>query len=500
MRKEIVFSMRCKHYLLIGALTSKPYAFTARSWELRNIETIDIFDSLCSNIRIDIRNSEILRILPITNQYLNEEWISDKTRYSYDSLKRWRFINPMIKKESIYINTSWQEIFYFLKNKIQQKKFQSIIVNTGNYCDLETLTALDTFCIQSNNVVINSDLKINTDKQNYFLKLKDIYKISGYKIFILIGTNLRLQNPILNIKFKKLSQTQTILISFIGSKYDYNFDLIYIGNNILTLFNIFQGKHLFINTIISFFKKQNVEYSFINAISVIFGEESIVQKKFYTLLSNIENFNFNFFRFDFITLNNTSGKLNNLELGFFNNKQHYFLNKNSKLIYLIDTDSCKYITKNDFVIFQGHHNDKIRTKFDVILPSVNWTEKSSLYLNVFGVIQKSNFIIYPPINSRIDWKIVRILSILFNKDIKFDNIKSIHERLNQLSPLITKTISQYFIDVKYPLKLTKKYQQKTLINLNTFKSYLPYYYNLNSLERSSLIINNMKKYIKFTNK
>lgn len=104
---------------LIGALTAKPYAFTIRPWELQNIETIDIFDSLCSNIRIDFKNSNIIRILPINNEFINNEWISDKTRFGYDSLKRWRFIYPMFKNNNIFYQTSWNVLFKILKKKLR---------------------------------------------------------------------------------------------------------------------------------------------------------------------------------------------------------------------------------------------------------------------------------------------------------------------------------------------------------------------------------------------
>ena len=120
---------------LIGALTSKPYAFTARSWELKSVETIDLFDSLCSNIKIDIRGSEVLRVLPINNDFINEEWISDKTRFSYDALKRWRFTLSLLKKDGIYKEVSWKESAEFLENKLEKNKYDDIIFSTGNYID-----------------------------------------------------------------------------------------------------------------------------------------------------------------------------------------------------------------------------------------------------------------------------------------------------------------------------------------------------------------------------
>lgn len=482
--------MKYKNNLLIGALTSKPYAFTARSWELKNIETIDLFDSLCSNIRIDIRSSEILRILPINNQYVNGEWISDKTRYAYDGLRRWRFINPMLKKENLFINCSWQEILLYLKNKINKISSNNIIINTGNFCDLETITTLDNFSNKLNNVIINSDINITGDKQNYFITLNDFNELLSHKIFIIVGINLRLQNPILNIKLRKLSQSNNVLIGFIGSKHDYNINLLHLGNNLLNLLKLVQGKHNFANIIFSFFKKENINYLYRNEISIIFGQESINQKNFYSVFTIIETFNINNIKFNFKYITSFTGKLNILELGFFNNKQKYLNNKFDNLFYLIGVEDCKNIKKTDFVIFQGHHNDKIRTKFDVILPTVNWTEKSSIYLNIFGNIQKTNFSIYPPVNTRLDWKITRMLSILYDKDICFNTIKEVHTRMNQISPNINSSILKYNKNNSYLIHFNKKFNKKFLINENPFKCYIPDYYRTQSIDRSSKVMKN----------
>ena len=156
-------------YHLIGALTSKPYAFTARSWELKSVETIDLFDSLGSNIRVDIRGSEIMRILPVNNEFINEEWISDKTRFAYDGLKRKRFITPMIKKNNLFVQLSWKEAFSFIENKWNTEHFNNLVINTGNFIDLETTTILKEFSSKFDNVIVNHEKNQNNDLQNNYL-------------------------------------------------------------------------------------------------------------------------------------------------------------------------------------------------------------------------------------------------------------------------------------------------------------------------------------------
>ncbi len=400
--------MDIKQLKLIGALTSKPYAFGARSWELKNIETLDLFDGLCSNVRIDIRGSDIMRILPINNEFINEEWISDKARFAYDGLKRWRFINPLVKVNNIgFTQVSWQEIFSIINDKIIKTKFNNIIINTGHFTDIETIGTLKFFAKKQTNIIINNQLSNNSDLQNYFFKPEELVNVSGQKIYILIGVNLRLENPVLNIKLRKLSILDSILLAFVGPQHDYNINCLHLGTNLQNLIKIIEGKHFFSTTIVSFLKKTTKNYKiknlFKNYISIILPNNSFQDNNtFLTLSKNNNNFT-KILNFEYRILSNYTGKLNALELGFFNNNK-IINNDFPNLLYLIGVENCKNIKKDDLVIFQGHHNDTIRTRFDIILPTVNWTEKSSLYLNVLGNIQKTNWDNKKSWNKRCYWK------------------------------------------------------------------------------------------------
>lgn len=472
---------------LIGALTSKPYAFTARSWELKNIETIDLFDSLGSNIKIDIRGSEIMRILPINNDFINEEWISDKTRFAYDGLKRWRFTTPLIKKNNMFIQSSWKEVFEIVERKIKETKFKNILIQTGNYTDLETLAALDTFKTTLPNVFINNDLTINGDKQNYFLDIKDFQNISGEKVYILVGLNLRLENPVLNIRLRRLSTQDNILIAFIGSKYDYNINLYHLGNSITVVKNLLSGKHFFVRLLINFLKKKKIKNLYKNEITWILGTELINQ-----LTKNIEsiikNYSNNNLKFTFKYLASSSGLINALELGLFSTKKYKLDSKNLNLFYLIESENISEHKPNDFIIFQGSHNDLIRTKFDIILPTNTWIEKSSLYINCFGMIQKTNLITKPPELSRLGWKSIRLMSILFGKDINYNDILELHKKLNKLTPNTVQNINIYNIQIKYGIEYVLKTKKLIEITLAPYKSFTSNFYKNNSIERSSKIL------------
>jgi len=140
-----------KHYKKKGALTSYSYSFTSRHWELKSIETIDLFDSTCSNIRIDTRGSKIMRILPIINENINQQWISDKTRFAYDSIYKWRFISPLLKKNNKFINLTWREAIYFFEKELSSslKKNNSVQVYTGPFLSMEDLIIPDGFSYET---------------------------------------------------------------------------------------------------------------------------------------------------------------------------------------------------------------------------------------------------------------------------------------------------------------------------------------------------------------
>ncbi len=489
----------------LGALTSKPYAFKARSWELRNTESIDLFDSLCSNVRIDVRGSEIMRILPINNDLINEEWISDKARYAYDGLNRERFINPMIKNDKLFVKSSWKNAFDFIKKNTFNPTFKNFIIETGNFVDLESLISVNEFSKRIINTIrpsINYNIKNQADFQEYYLLNEDIFNIVGPKVFILIGINLRLENPILNIKLKKLSNNKNVIIAYIGSNYENNLNLIHLGNNLSVIKEIISGKHNFCALISNFLKKDlnnnKIKNIFKNKISIIFGNEIIQTGNHLELIENIKQIPLLNNKIDFNVIENYSGKINTLELGLFNFNAINFQEKS--IFYLLNTECLPNFKIGDFVIFQGHHNTRIRDKIDVILPTVLWTEKSALYLNCFGFIQKTQFVTLPPVNCRNDWKITLLmLHTLFNLNLNKTTTSSnilliIHKKLNQISPNLLNLIGKFKFN--WEKNVVYKNSLKKIITYSNmpFKSFISNYYKITSIEKASKIMNNCSKY------
>ena len=490
---------------LIGALTSKPYAFTARSWELKNTETIDLFESICSNIRIDSRGSKIMRILPVNNEKLNEEWISDKTRFAFDGLERKRFVNPMIKKNNLFVQTNWKDLFKTLDKKFKETEFENIIIKTGNYTDLEHLAVLDKFASNNKNVIINpTNDVINADLQNRYICNSNIFENpKGKQIIILVGIDLRLENPMLNIKLRRLSQKKNVLIGYIGPKHNSNIEMYHLGNNISTLFKYVSGKHQFCTIANNYLSKndknQKISNLFKNKIKLVFGNEFNQLKNKSKILNTLEQCSGFKNRFEINTLEISTGKINQLEIGFFNNTKIINNAEKPNLYYLLGVESCKNIKEKDFVIFQGTHNEKIRTKFDVILPSINWTEKSNLYLNCFGMLQKTHTAVTAPINTRSDWKITRMFDLLLQSSLNTHNsnnknnlttIDDVHNCLNKLSPNLMNSISNFDLNKKQSinLEINKTFMFAIKNTQTTLKSFISNYYNTNSIDKNSKVM------------
>lgn len=486
--------MKIKQVILIGALTAKPYAFKARPWELKSIETIDLFESLNTNIRVDVRGSEVMRILPLNNEFLNEEWISDKTRHAYDGLKRRRFINPMIKRNNFFLTTSWKEVISEIKGILKNTSFANYVLNTGNFNDLEHLTVLENFKNNFSKVSVNNNIISNVDFSSNYLIDSSLLKPSGSKVFLFVGLNLRLENPVLNIRFKKLAQNESILIGYIGAKYNYNLNLIHLGTNISILNKIFEGKHFFGTLALMFSKKtvknSKLKYELRNPLSIFFGYEFEKQFEKNSIIAFLKDASFNNFKISANVLKKYSGIINAAELGLYNTKKTHSSNKN--FVYLCGSEN--YIPgKDDFIIFQGHHNEKIKTEFNIILPSSTWLEKQGLFINCFGTIQKSKIVNVPPINVRNDWRITEMLNHVLKENQKLhEEIIDIHNRLNQLSPNLTNFLNVYKNTYQLNLDISIKKSNSRSIRMSTmpFKTLISNYYQLSAVEYASKIMQN----------
>lgn len=467
----------------VGALTSKPFTFKARSWELKKKEGIDILDSICSNIKVDIFNNEIIRILPKTNFNINKEWISNKTRFFFDSLKYQRILYPILKTGKNNFETiSWLKALNIINNSINSKDGSNIQTIIGNLVDLESIFLLKKFFnkLGINNIkfenYLNTNLKINSDMTSNFLLNNTLNGLDIYDSCVIINEDIRKEIPIFNIHIIDRLKKGNFEISLIGNKVDLTYPYRHLGNTLSVLINILIGKHFFCKKIK---KSKNPLF--------LFGENILSLKNCFLLLSKLKNLSFiknknvNF-------INNKSSFINFFEINFDKNK----LNNKSDFYYLFNTNLKDFsiFKKKSFFIYQGHHFNEDAQKSNLILPGLTFLEKEGTYINLEGIIQKNNKILNAKILQKKD---VIIFKYLFKFLIQKNQIK---KKIKFLQ--FYKILPYLFLKKLKITNIPVFNNKKILINLNYFTLLKKSIYYNNILEEFSKILINSNKTLQTT--
>ena len=466
----------------VGALTSKPFTFKARSWELKKKEAVDIMDGIGSNIKVDIFNNEVVRILPKTNFNINKEWISNKTRFFFDSLKYQRIKYPLLKDEdNKFKKISWFEALNIINQKLITTDSTNIKSIIGDLIDLESLfllkknlNKLGIYNINYEKFLNNNNLKINSDITSNFLFENTLKNIDESDLCLIINSDIRQEGSILNIHLINRLKKGNFKMAYIGNKVDFTYPINNLGLTLDVLIKIITGKHAFCKDL----KKAK------NPI-IIFGENIINQKNGYFLISKLKNLSFlnnniNFF-------NSKNSLMNFLEINFANTKLNL---KNSKVSYLYNTNlKDKLIKKeNNFIIYQGHHFTEDAQNSNLILPGLTFLEKKGTYLNIEGFIQKNEQILNLNTEQRKDL-------IIFKNIYKF--IINQNQSKKKQSFLKMKEILPYLLKKRIKIINNFVYNKKYLkINTNFLNSLIKNLYYTNILEQYSKILINSNKIIK----
>jgi NADH-quinone oxidoreductase subunit G len=417
----------------VGALTSKPYAFKARSWELKKTETIDVLDAVGSNIRVDSRDNQVMRIIPRLNEEINEEWISDKTRFAYDGLNRQRLDQPYIRKDGKLIPASWEEAFKTVLEKIKTLKGENIAAIAGDLVDVESMLLLKELwnALGSNYIDVRQrNEKLANKNRSDYLFNSSISGLDDADFCLIIGSNPRKEAAIVNSRIRK-SYLKGMKIALIGDQVDLNYGYEYLGNSLNILQEIYDGKHPILQQIKE--AKKPIIIIGMQAISLSDGEEilklvKLIAEKYAFVKEDFNGFN---------VLNNVASMVGGLDIGFLP-KENYNVEQicndpNIKLLYLLAADELD-LSKldNKFIIYQGHHGDKAAHIADVIFPGCAYTEKDATYVNLEGRAQHSYRCVLPPIGAKIDWKIILELSFALNVDLGYRNLQDIRKKLSEL--------------------------------------------------------------------
>ncbi len=410
----------------VGALTSKPYAFKARSWELRKTETIDVMDAVGSNIRIDSRGNEVMRILPRLNEEINEEWISDKTRFCYDGLKYQRIDRPYMRKDGRFKEASFSEVYEEIAKEIKTIKPSQIAAFSGRLSALEEIFALKKFL--KNLGVENfecrlADEKINSSDRASYIFNSSIAGIEEADACLIIGANPRKDAPILNARIKKRSLSKQLKIAAIGCNSDLTYNYENLGSDTSLLKDIFDEKHDFAKVLKNAKKPM-----------LILGQDAICQNENFWVINYAKKIaeKFNLIQDDwngFNFLAKSTGLINGLELDFVSQEGigSILKNPNLEMVFLLgaDDDFDFEALKGKFVIYIGSHGDKGAHAANVILPTSAYSEKDAIYINLEGRIQKTTKAVSPPNLAKDDWQIILELAEKCGTNLGFQNISEL---------------------------------------------------------------------------
>jgi len=406
----------------VGALTSKPYVFEARPWELKKTETIDVMDAIGSNIRVDTYDWEVKRVLPIINEDINEEWISDKTRYACDGLLNQRLDIPYIKYNNKFEKASWDEVYKIIKSKIENTNKDEICGFVGDLVNMETSFIFKEFFERTiNSKNYDSRSKKNfidcSSRENYLFNSK-INGIEESDLILLIGTNPRFEATMLNARIRKAylnNNTKIVSLNNIG---DLTYPYQSLDGKTQTIKDIIENKHKISNDIIN--SKKPI---------IILGESFLNLKLAKYLFFALKEFLLknNKLKDDWNSLNllsSDAATVGSLDLDIIDQTNNLFqrLNENKfKIIYLLGQDNLDFDKKNEFIIYQGSHGDKGAEIADIILPGAAYTEQSGYYTNLEGKIQKAYKASYPPGVAKEDWQIINDLAELMNNRKLFND-------------------------------------------------------------------------------
>jgi len=406
----------------VGALTSKPYVFEARPWELKKTETIDVMDAIGSNIRVDTYDWEVKRVLPIINEDINEEWISDKTRYACDGLLNQRLDTPFIKYNGKFEKASWEEVYKIIKSKFENTSKEKVCGFVGDLTNMETGYIFKEFfdrTLDSQNYESRSDNRfIDIGKRENYLFNSTINGIEESDLIFLIGTNPRYEATILNARIRKSYLNNNTKIISLNDLGDLTYPYESLDGTTKTLKEIFDGNHEISKKIIG-----------ANNPMIIIGESLLNLGSSQYFFNSIKNFltqnkkiseewnSFNILSCDASTVGN-------YDLGIINESNNLLedlQNHKFDIVYLMGQDNLNFEKKDEFIIYQGSHGDKGAEIADIILPGSAYTEQDGYFTNLEGKIQKAYKASYPPGDAKEDWQIINELAELMNNRKLFND-------------------------------------------------------------------------------
>ena len=415
----------------VGALTSKPYAYEARSWELRKTESVDVFDALGANIRVDARGGQVMRVLPRLNDDVNEEWIGDKSRHAIDGLRYQRLDRPYVRTKGKLVEATWDEAFAAIEARLKGVDGSKVAAIVGDQCDAESMLALKELmaALGSPNVDCRQDgAKLEAGTRGSYLFNAGIRGIDQADAILLIGTNPRWESPVLNARIRKRYLSGRCAIASVGPAVDLTYPVERLGAGPATLRELADGKLGFAENLKA--AKSPLIIVGMGALAREDGAAVLALARSLAVVRDDWN--------GFAVLHTAASRVGGLDLGLVPGEGGRDVagilagaqTKEIEVVYLLAADELDTSKLGKaFVIYQGHHGDAGAHRADVILPGAAYTEKPGTYVNTEGRVQQGFRANFPPGDAREDWAILRALSERLGKTLPYDSLDQVRARL-----------------------------------------------------------------------
>jgi len=428
----------------VGALTSRPYAFSARPWELTKTESIDVMDAVGSNIRIDSRGQAVMRVLPRVHEDINEEWISDKTRHACDGLKMQRLDKPYVRVGGKLKEATWQQAFEAIAERVRGLRPKEMAALAGNMVCAESVMALkdllDALGIASRDCR-QEGAKLDVRHRGDYLFNTTIAGIEQADVCLLIGTNPRREAAMVNARLRKAYLKNGLKVYQIGAPADFTYPCEHLGADPRLLADIASKKHPLAKTLAG--AKHPMIILGASALARQDGEEIFAAAKAIAAQCGVVKDGWNGFN----VLHHAAGRVGALDLGFVPGEggrdiEQIFEGCKSndiKLVYLLGADEFDVaLLGKAFVIYQGHHGDDGAHRADVVLPGAAYTEKDATYVNTEGRVQRTKRAVFPPGEAQEDWAVIRALSDALKQSLPYKTLAELRARMEKQAPYFTK--------------------------------------------------------------
>ncbi|MDR3449983.1 MAG: NADH-quinone oxidoreductase subunit NuoG [Alphaproteobacteria bacterium] len=422
----------------VGALTNKPAAFTARSWEFTKTETIDVFDALGCNIRVDTRGNEVMRVLPRLNDDINEEWINDKSRFAIDGLKRQRLDQPYVRRNGKLMPASWAEAFTVIADRLRNTAPDRIGAIAGDMADCESMFALKALmhALGSPNMDCRQDAAdYDMTSRAAYIMNSGIAGIEEADAIVLIGTNPRHEGTLVNARIRKRWMRGGCRVAMIGAQVDLGYPYKHIGDNPSDIAKLADGSHEFAKILQNAKKPMFI----LGAGALARADGAALQRAVRELAEKFNAVRDDWSGFNILQL--AASRVGGIDLDFLpqtgGSGTRGILSGKMEAIWLLGADEVdmQHIG-SAFVIYQGHHGDKGAHRADVILPGAAYTEKSSIYVNTEGRPQLALQAAFPPGEAREDWKIIRAFSETIGEHLPFDTLMQLRQKIFDFAPVL----------------------------------------------------------------